>query len=101
VGPEARAFRIVLLTRENCAFCDDAKRMLERLAEEFQIEIVTLDLAAPKGEELALRGGLLFPPGIVIDDQPFSYGRQSEGRLRRELERLTAIRSSGPAATRG
>jgi glutaredoxin len=91
----------VLLVRENCAFCDHAKRILDRLGEEFQIEVSTLDLAAPEGEELATRGGLLFPPGIVIEGRPFSYGRPSEGRLRRELQRLTAAERGGPALLRG
>lgn len=29
----------------------------------------------------------MFPPGIFLDGEPFSYGRPSERKLRRELER--------------
>lgn len=34
-----------------------------------------------------MKGGLLFPPGVLIDGEPFSYGRLSERKLRRELDR--------------
>jgi len=34
-----------------------------------------------------MKGGLLFPPGILIDGEPFSYGRPSERKLRHELDR--------------
>ncbi len=29
----------------------------------------------------------MFPPGIFIGGEPFSYGRPSEKKLRRELEK--------------
>ncbi|MGH9252739.1 MAG: hypothetical protein ACRD0W_24965 [Acidimicrobiales bacterium] len=29
----------------------------------------------------------LFPPGVLLDDDPFGYGRLSERKLRRELAR--------------
>ena len=31
-----------------------------------------------------------FPPGIFVDGEPFSYGRLSEKKLRRELDRRRA-----------
>jgi len=44
-------------------------------------------VASPEGQALAERGGILFPPGVFLDGAPFSYGRLSERRLRRELRR--------------
>ncbi|MDQ3303650.1 MAG: glutaredoxin family protein [Actinomycetota bacterium] len=76
-----------LLTRENCAFCDQAKETLDRLSSEYGISVSTLDLDSPEGQALARRGGVMFPPGIFIDGEPFSYGRLSERKLRRELDR--------------
>lgn len=79
---------IVLLTREDCAFCHDAEAILGRLSTEFAITVTTVDLDTPEGRELAEQGGVMFPPGIVIDGRPFSYGRASERKLRRHLEKL-------------
>ena len=79
--------RVTLLTRPDCHHCDDAKRILGRLAEEYPLQLSSLDIDSAAGQELALGGGLLFPPGIMIDELPFSYGRPSEGKLRREFER--------------
>jgi hypothetical protein len=78
---------VTLLTQENCAFCEQAKEVLGRLSEEYPISVRELDLATPEGQRLAWHGGMMFPPGIFIGGEPFSYGRPSERKLRRELER--------------
>ena len=78
---------VLLLTQENCGFCAQAKELLDRLSGEYQLSVTTLDLNSPEGQALAMRGGVLFPPGIFIDGEPFSYGRPSERKLRREIER--------------
>jgi glutaredoxin len=81
------SIRVTLLTKPQCAFCEDAKAVLSRLADEYHIVIETVEVNSPAGELLAMRGGVLFPPGVFLDGKPFSYGRLSERRLRRELER--------------
>lgn len=78
---------ITLLTQENCAFCDQAREVLRRLSAEYPISVSTLDLGTPEGQALAERGGVMFPPGIYLGGEPFSYGRPSERKLRRELDR--------------
>ena len=78
---------MLLLTQENCGFCAQAKEILDRLSGEYQLSVTTLDLNSPEGQALAMRGGVLFPPGIFIDGEPFSYGRPSERKLRCEIER--------------
>lgn len=79
---------ILLLTQEHCGFCEQARDTLERLSREYNLAISILEMHSPQGQELALRSGLLFPPGILIEGKPFSYGRLSERKLRRELDRL-------------
>lgn len=78
---------ITILTQENCAFCDQAREVLRRLSTEYPISVSTLDLGTPEGQALAERGGVMFPPGILLGGEPFSYGRLSERKLRRELDR--------------
>jgi glutaredoxin len=78
---------VTLLTRETCAYCDQAKELLDRLSADYGFEVKTLDLSSPEGQALAWHGGMMFPPGIFIDGEPFSYGRPSERKLRHEFER--------------
>jgi len=92
--------RVTLLTRPECNHCDDARRILGRLAEQYPLQLSSLDIDSAAGQELALSGGLLFPPGVVIEGRPFCYGRPSEGRLRRELERLTGTHRGSDGAVR-
>ena len=78
---------VTLLTQENCAFCEQAKEILGRLSDEYPISVKELDLNSSEGQRLAWHGGVMFPPGIFIGEEPFSYGRPSERKLRRELDR--------------
>lgn len=79
--------KITLLTKDQCSFCDQAKEIIERLSGEFPITLVVIDLHSSEGQELAERGGILFPPGVFLGSEPFCYGRLSERKLRGELER--------------
>lgn len=79
--------QVTLLTQESCSFCGDAKELLAKLAAEYPIDVTELELASAEGERLAARGGIMFPPGILLDGEPFAYGRPSERKLRRELDR--------------
>jgi len=83
---------ILVLTREQCHWCDEAKAILARLATVYDLIVTTLDITTPEGEALALRSGVLFPPGVFLDGTTFSYGRLSERKLRQELERRTSER---------
>jgi len=78
---------VLILTQEHCGFCEQAKEVLDRLSVEFGFSFSTLDMGSPEGQTLAMRGGVLLPPGIFLDGEPFSYGRLSERKLRREIER--------------
>lgn len=33
------------------------------------------DMNSSEGQEMAERGGVMFPPGVFLDEEPFSYGR--------------------------
>jgi hypothetical protein len=61
--------------------------------QEYWLSYTTLAWDSRQGQHLALQGGLLFPPGLLIDGEPFSYGRLSERRLRRELDRREGLRA--------
>jgi len=82
-----KILRVLILTQENCEFCDAAKAMFDRLSREYPLSVSTLSLESAAGQALAEKGGILFPPGIFLDGEPCCYGRPSEARLRREIER--------------
>lgn len=78
---------VTLLTQESCEFCEQAKDVLTRLGVEFDLEVSQVSLETPQGRELGRRHGVVFAPGILLEESLFSYGRLSERKLRRELER--------------
>jgi glutaredoxin len=95
------AREITLLTQADCTMCEHAKQVLARVAADQPLTVTEIDLGSEEGQRLALRAGVLFAPGVLIDGHPFSYGRLSERRLRRALaqpvpatDSLTADRSS-------
>lgn len=83
----AKPVLITLLTRDSCEFCHDAEEVIERLSTEFPLHVTRVDIDSDEGRVRAIREGILFPPGILLDAVGFSYGRPSEKRLRKELER--------------
>lgn len=92
MGLRHEPIRVLVLTQKECGFCEQAHDLLQRLAREYELTISTLDIASQEGQALALQAGMLFPPGIFLDGEPFSYGRLSEKKLRRELERRMGVR---------
>ena len=77
--------RITLLTKPDCDLCDDAKEVLARVAADTAIDVETVELDSEQGRQLAERTGMAFPPGVLVDGEPFSYGRLSERKLRKAL----------------
>lgn len=79
--------KAILLTTAHCELCDQAKSVLGQLQAEGMIELELVDLASPEGQRLSAVAGMAFPPVLLLDGQPFSCGRLSERKLRRELGR--------------
>lgn len=78
---------VTLLTQENCTWCDQAKDILQDVSTTHPLVIEEVELASTEGRNLALRHGVVFAPGILLDGQMFSFGRLSEKKLRRRLSK--------------
>lgn len=78
---------ITLLTQDDCGFCDHAKQVLDRVGNDFPLRVTEIDLATEQGRQLGAQACLLFAPGVLICGTPFSFGRLSERKLRRTLNR--------------
>jgi len=83
-----------LLTKQNCPLCDHAKEVLGRVGADFvsQTEIVWLE--APEGKNFVQVHDTPFPPVLLIDGKLHGFGRLSEKKLRRELDRMGSERRS-------
>ena len=81
--------QVTLLTQTDCHLCEHAKQVLARVAADHPLEVDEIDLATDAGRELATEAGVLFAPGIILDGQPFGFGRLSERRLRKALTRAS------------
>jgi glutaredoxin len=79
---------VTVLTQTSCTFCEQAKETLGRLKQEYELDIVEVSLDTDEGRALGERHGVLFAPGILLDGEFFSFGRLSERKLRRQLQRL-------------
>jgi len=88
--------KFTLLTKQNCPLCDHAKDVIARVEVDFIVETEMIWLETPEGESFAARHNTPFPPVLAIDGVLHGYGRLSEKKLRRELERLAAPRRSLP-----
>lgn len=83
---------LLLLTKEDCSLCDDAKEVLERLRPLYDLELQSISLESEEGRQLALTSGAAFPPVVFVNGELFSYGRLSERRLRRALTPAPQLR---------
>ena len=81
---------ITLLTQQDCALCEHAKRVLARVGEDHPLQVTEIALSSHQGRALAERAGVVFAPGVLVDGRRFSYGRLSERKLRRVLTHLAA-----------
>ena len=81
---------VLVLTQPACELCDHAKRVLEQLAPEYELTVRELSFDSEEGRALATAHRLLFAPGVLVNGSPFSYGRLSERKLRRTLDRHTS-----------
>lgn len=79
--------QITLLTQDDCGFCDHAKQVLDRPNTEYPLRVTEIDLATEHGQALAQQTGVLFAPGVLVNGAPFYFGRLSERKLRRHLDK--------------
>jgi glutaredoxin len=75
---------VVLLTKEDCHFCEQAKGVLARLRGEYNLRVREVALESEEGRSLALESAAP-PPVVFLNGAAFSYGRLSERRLRKAL----------------
>ncbi|MFF4756421.1 glutaredoxin family protein [Streptomyces sp. NPDC002514] len=91
--------QITLLTQTDCSLCEHAKEVLAKVAEDHPLTITETALTSEEGQRLGMRAGVIFAPGVLLDGVLFSYGRLSERRLRKTLEKTPPTAATEPART--
>lgn len=86
--------RVTLLTQTDCGLCEHAKKVLARVGSDYQLDVTEVSLATERGQTLARENGVVFAPGVLLDDAPFGYGRLSERRFRRVLNERASSTTS-------
>lgn len=76
---------VVLITKDDCDYCEQAKDVLARLQPELGLAVREVALDSEEGRGLVAASNALFPPVLVLDGRPLFYGRLSERRLRKAL----------------
>lgn len=76
---------VTILTQASCVSCTQAKEIFSRLALEYPINVHEEDLNTEIGRALALKHGVMFAPGVLVNGKLFSFGRLSEKKLRKHL----------------
>lgn len=76
---------VTLLTASDCALCEHAKQVLDRVGQDFVLQVEQVRLDTDRGRALAAAHTVLFAPGVLLDGQAFGHGRLSERKLRRAL----------------
>lgn len=80
---------LTLLTRNDCAWCRDGKKILAELKQEFPLQIEEVNLDGEHGRRLADEHHLMFAPGLIVHGGLIAHGRLSKRALRRYLTNLT------------
>jgi glutaredoxin len=76
--------RVTLYTRRNCPLCDEAARLLWRLAPEFGLEVEEVDI---EGDATLLESYRDSIPVVALDGETLLSAPLPEARLRAVLAR--------------
>ena len=88
--------RVAVVESEACHFCADAQHVLREAAARYPVEVRTVDVRSPEGEELMQAHRATMSPLVLLDGEFFSNGRLP----RRKLAKVLAQRFAEPTARR-
>jgi glutaredoxin len=90
IRSEYSEYMVTLVIQDHCLYCSDAKAVLERLMSEgVDVSLLEVPAESPEGRRIIEQAAAPFMPVVLVNGLPFSYGRLSEKRLRKFLERPT------------
>jgi hypothetical protein len=78
---------VVILSQDDCSWCDDVKRAVTAAAAQHPVKVRVLDIGSAEGSAMGLSAGVMFPPAVFMDGRLLGYGHLSERWLGQEIER--------------
>ena len=82
-----QATLILMPQDQPCELCDHAIAVLDRVSADMPLEVTVLHEGTPEAAQAAQQAGAAaIRPLLIVDGFAQSYGRLSEGRLRRDLD---------------
>ena len=95
-GPRHGPVQVTIVESASCHYCADAHEALEELVGSgHALEVATLDMREPAGQELMRRHGAAMSPLVLLDGEFFSQGRLPRRKLARLLEGSALPRRAG------
>ncbi len=85
---KGEGIEILLVTSPGCHLCEKAKDVLEHVSSAYPLRWREIDMASPDGSAIVRASRAPFPPVIILAGKIYGYGRLSEKKLRKDLDRL-------------
>jgi thioredoxin-like negative regulator of GroEL len=82
---------VVVVTSPACHLCEDALATLQELGREYPLSVREVELASDEGHTIFERFRPPLPPFVIVDGALFSAGRLPRKKLRKHLDRVTAV----------
>ncbi|MEW9669452.1 glutaredoxin family protein [Ammoniphilus sp. 3BR4] len=82
-----KSFQVTIFTRDGCCLCDDVKERVERVAQDYPIELELFDITTD--EEIYEKYKWTIPV-VHIDGEEVFVSKMAELWLRRELDKRLA-----------
>ena len=81
--------KVTLIRPDGCAHCKAVKETLEEMKSEYSdILIEDIDMVTPQGQEMVKKYGILSSPGILINDEFFTFGGATKEQFKEKFEEL-------------
>lgn len=82
---------IEVLTSPGCHNCAELKKYWESIKNDFlNVEMVDIDLASDKGQEMVQKYMIMASPGVIINGELFSTGGVDKEKFKAKLKELSA-----------
>ncbi|HED15427.1 MAG TPA: hypothetical protein ENI64_01205 [Gammaproteobacteria bacterium] len=89
--------QLQLILTDNCSSCAQTRKLWETVCDEFQLELIVLNLDSPDGKKLANTNALKTFPALLVEGRVRMVGLPGAQSARKLLETEITKQASKPA----